>query len=388
MRSQRFLPHRFPIAFVVGVCLLLVFLPITAQDELYPPQFLYRDENHLILVNGYTGETTELQIELTDRDYFEWSPDGRYLLALLHEGEDFGHCLNLYDVDLEVWVYDEPIECNADVRNVVFSRDATHIAYSTNDGINGALWMYSLADETSEELYRTTDGREIDPDGISHIEWSPTEAYLTFVKYHSVSGGTFNTLVVMNSESHDYFTTHSFNSYYARYDPVWSANDDWFLLRLQEEYVTGALPRTNHQGDVYLINSETGEEYRLTYTPAVFENNVHWTPDGGIAFTVVTEQEFTFTVEEAMNVEVIPPDEMIMPEPIDPVDPYNPTGEIIVSPDADIGAWIDPILGQENQQLNIGDFYAAPRIAYFSTSIPDRNVIIGWRPSDYPYSRG
>jgi hypothetical protein len=107
MRSQRFARYPFPIAFLVGIVSLLMLLPATAQDELHPPQFLYRDENRLILLNGYTGEATELSMEVADRDRFEWSPDGRYLLARLLNDEDSRYCLNLYDVDLDVWVYNQ-----------------------------------------------------------------------------------------------------------------------------------------------------------------------------------------------------------------------------------------------------------------------------------------
>ncbi len=46
-------------------------------------------------------------------------------------------------------------------------------------------------------------------------------------------------------------------AYYASYDPIWSPNGEWFLLRLKDEYAhTTALPITNDEGDLYLVASE------------------------------------------------------------------------------------------------------------------------------------
>lgn len=400
MRLQPSPRRHLPTLLLLGFCLLLLTIPAAAQGDPPAPQFLYRDENTLVLLNGYTGEATELPIKVTERDRFEWSPDGQYLLAQLQDtGVIYGYCLNLYDVDARAWLYNEPISCA--VVDALFSSDSRHIAYASNteDGNNASLSLYSLADETSQELYRTTTGDELRPAGISDIQLSPTETYATFVTAHTILGGSRNYFEVMNIDSHNHFTVSAPNQYYASYHPIWSDNDRWFLIVLQEEYVTsGTLPSTNHRGDVYLINSESGEEYRITYTPAIGEGDVRWTDDGKIAFnvTVVERQNFTFTPEQAMKVEEIPSDEIVWPEPIDAEDYYgDPLANVMVSPDTWLGAWVSYPSTQgetSTRQLNIGHYLSIERTVIFSVSIPESysysNILIGWRPSDYRYPQG
>lgn len=380
---------------LVGLCLLLMIVPATAQDEPPPPQFLYRDENHLVLINGYTGETTEFSFEVTASDYFAWSPDGQYLLARLKDEETNASCLNLYDVDTLAWVSNEPISCG--VWDAIFSADGTRIVYTVNGKTNGSLWLYSLADKISQELYRTTEGDGLNDVGISDIQWSPTETYLTFVSYRSLMAGTLNTMVVMDVKTQHHFNVNGGNTYFASYYPIWSADDRWFLIRLQGEYVTSfAVQETNHKGDVYLVNSETGEQYRLTYTPAVYES-IYWTDDGRIAYAVSIPQETTLTLEQAKRVEVVPPEDIVEPEPVD-IEAYQEarnSGNNIVSPDNNIRAWVsfDPTQPEAlTNVLNIGDILSESRTVNFTAPIPKSyqysNILIGWRPSDYPYPQG
>jgi Tol biopolymer transport system component len=367
---------------------------VTAQDEPPAPQFLYRDENRLVLVNGYTGEATELPLDVADDDRFEWSPDGQYLLTRLDDSETHLYCLNLYDVDAQEWAYEEPISCA--VRQSIFSADGAQIVYSTSEETNMTLWLYSLEEETSEELDQTTGGNEINVSGISDIRWSPTKTYLSFEKFYWVLGGADNIFVVMNMKSRNYISISAPNSYYAFYDPIWSPDDSWFLITLKEEYVTnGALPRTNHLGDVYLVNTETGEWHRLTYTPAASEQDVRWTDDGNIAFTMVINQEMTFTLEQAMNVEAVSSEAIVTPEPIDVEDYYDPLRDVIISPDPYLGAWVSSMWTEQGNriyELNIGDVSSRYRHANFSTPIPESyqylQTQIGWRPSDYVYPLG
>ena len=69
---------------------------VLAQDDVPAPQFLYRNGNHLVLLDGYTGEASELPFEVVEQDRFEWSPDGRYILALQNrDSATYTYCLNL-----------------------------------------------------------------------------------------------------------------------------------------------------------------------------------------------------------------------------------------------------------------------------------------------------
>lgn len=97
---------------LIPLLLVLLITPFTliAQENAdHPPQFLYRDGNHLVLVSilGETSETITLPNITTGNEWerFEWSPDGRYLLTLLVPNDAiYLSCMNLYDVDNLQWL--------------------------------------------------------------------------------------------------------------------------------------------------------------------------------------------------------------------------------------------------------------------------------------------
>jgi hypothetical protein len=385
-------PH-FLLSILLISLLLLTTSLVIAQDEPPAPQFLYRNENRLVLINGYTGEATELPFDVSERDRFAWSPDGKYLLTRLSDIETHLYCLNLYDVDIQEWVYNEPLACS--VEEAIFSTNSKQLIYTIRDESNEILWIHDFESGTTQELYQTTIGSANYEAGISHFEWSPTTKYLTFNVYRWIMGGTLNGLVVMNIETLGHITLHAPNTYYASYYPIWSTDDSWFLIVLKDEYVTnGVVPHTNHLGDVYLMNSDTGAKYRITYTPTVREVDVRWTEDRSIAFTEVIEQEWIFTIEEAMNVVEVPREEIVTPEPFDTENYFNSSSsDILVSPDSERIAWVVSTEGHDGNriyELNFGSTYS--RTVEFSIPLPEsyqfNNIIIGWRPSDYPYPQG
>ncbi|MCB9457679.1 MAG: hypothetical protein H6671_16975 [Anaerolineaceae bacterium] len=386
------IPYRLLTIFLISLCPLLMSRPAYTQDEAPAPQFLFRDGNHLVLVNGYTGETSQLPFAVSDNDYFSWSLDGRYLLARFHEVDGPAYqtyCLNLYDVDALAWLYDEPLACA--VEGVALSPNNTRLVYATTDGLNGTLWLYNLADEMTQELYRTTDGVEpLYPSGVSNMQWSPAETYLTFVDYDQILGGSINTFVVMNVQDRAYITLNALDSYYADYDPIWSADENWFLIRLQDRYVTSStLPISNDEGDIYLVNAATGDKVRVTYTPTVYENGVGWTEDGQIIFKEWLLQETILTLEQALNIPEVPPEDIITPEPV-PLG-YGSPRNIRLSPDAMIGSWVTHQgAGADTYMLYIG--FVADFDPVFNWKLPEYyeygSVLIGWRPSNYPYPPG
>ncbi|MBL8166092.1 MAG: hypothetical protein JNJ61_29185 [Anaerolineae bacterium] len=388
-------PYDLLAVLLTVVVLLLSTALTTAQNTPPAPQFLYRNENRLILVNGNTGETVELSIEVATQDRFTWSPDGRYLLAQISEGENGGYCLNLYDVDAESWLYSETIACS--IEDVLFSSDTVHIAYTTSDRINETLWLFSLVDKTSQKLFQTTGGTATYPDEIIKLSWSPANQYLSFISATQILSGPHTVLNVINIESLNYTTVAAPNTLFANYDPIWSANDRWFLIILKEEYLNREY-NSNHQGDVYLVNSDTGEQSRITYTPAALEQDVRWTDNGDIAFTMVIQQEWTLTLEAAMNVEVVSPEDIVMPVE----ESYSPLNHTLISPDPYLGAWVSTAItesGETIYTISIGyidpfkpfrELFSMP-IRATNLSIPESvesgNLLIGWRPSDYPYPR-
>lgn len=370
----------------------VITVPTTAkvlsQEDVPAPQFLYRDDDRLILLDGYTGEPTPLAIEVSPGDRFGWSPDGQFLISWLQDFETETPCLNLYKVDEQAWLSDDPIACP--VERIRFFDDGQQLFYVTPDEYNATLWRYNLTEGSKQELYRTTGGDSPNDTGISSLIMSPTGAYLTFEVYDWIMGGTRNSLVIMNMSTWQTVRLSAPNPYYASYYPIWSEDDSWFLITMKHEYVASAgMPETNHRGDIYLVNSNTGETYRLTFTPAEFESDIHWTEEGDIAFTTIIEENHLLSIDEAMHVETIPYAEMVMPEDVEIGDRFaNITPQdIILSPDPNLGAWVEE--ADTQPMLTIGSFWN-PRTAYFSVPIADSslNTLIGWRPTNYNYPNG
>jgi Tol biopolymer transport system component len=378
--------HRICVFLFLLSSLLLSSIMVMAEDEQPAPELLYRDGNSLFLVDGYTGETSELLSNLAERDTFTWSPDGRYLLAFREDGDTYEYCINLFEVDSGEWLYSEAISCG--VEEALFSSDSGVIIFSSTDGYTVILWRFVLENESKQELYRTT-GANLNSSGISDIRWSPTEKYLTFVRYRWIMGGTLNFFVIMDTETFTFADVNAPETYYASYYPIWSADDEWFLIILLERYVTsGSLPFSNHEGDVYLVNPQTGEQTRLSYTPAIAERDIHWRESGEIAFTEIIEETHVYSLEEAQNIEVVPNEEIVMPEEID-IENYYGSTDMIVSPDPNIGARVSTNGSEETgyrHELQFGLVYASSE-ELMSIGLSESHEVYGWRPSDYPYPR-
>ena len=163
--------HKRHIFIIIGLFIGFLVMPMYsfAQETPPAPQFLYRSDNHLILLDGYTGKSTILPIKITNGDHFTWSPDGKYLLAQLNDGKNIRFCLNLYEIDNQQWIQDKPISC--DVQDFIFTSEGSQIYYSSNGETKGVLWRYNIPDKTNQELYQT-DTTANYSDGIHELKWS------------------------------------------------------------------------------------------------------------------------------------------------------------------------------------------------------------------------
>jgi len=93
-----------------------------------------------------------------------------------------------------------------------------------------------------------------------------------------------------------------------------------------------------------------------------------------------------------MTVKVVPSDQIITPEPVEVV--YHSLWEsYIISPNKNIAAWLSQkSQADKDYRLTIGNIVSSPPTEIFSVPIsePDQpnNILIGWRPSNYPYLGG
>ncbi|MBK8028288.1 MAG: hypothetical protein IPK17_02020 [Chloroflexi bacterium] len=368
---------------LIPLLLFLLITPftLTAQDA-HPPQFLYRDGDQLVLVS-ITGDTSEAvplpTISVGGNDQIRWSPDGRSLLTLTaSDGRLFSYCLNVYDVERLRWMYEAPIACH--VREAQFAHDSSTIAFSVDMGENEQLWLYKLADDTAVMVTETTNGITGFEAYVVRLRWSPTDKYLLWEQIKDMMGGGSSTLYVRDlTNNFTYTIIAGFDGYYASYNPIWSPDEEWFLLGLREEYI-----RTNHKGDVYLVHAIDGTLHRITYTPAEEEWNLRWTDDGHIGFDVVHSRYLS--LEDALGIPETEIDAALEPAP------YDPRVLAVLSrfPDrvSKLDGWIvstgESIDNPARLILYIGDFTANWE-QLFSAELPrdyrTDTGIIGWRPT-------
>lgn len=375
-----------PRLFILFVFLVAV-LPAVTQDEPLAPEFLLRQDNQLLLINGYTGETTAFPIELGERDKVEWSPDGTYIIVENFIDDGYRGCLNLYAVDLLTWISTEPISC--DVKEVLLTAEDSHLFYITTGKLTDSLWLFDVDSKSTRKLYETNEGGTYDERGFSSLALTPNQQYLFFREYDWLMGGTDNYLVVMNLETYTHITVTAPDPYYADYNPIWSSDEAWFLIKLRDEYIVSfSVPRTNHQGDVYLINANDGEQHRITYTPTIEERNIRWTNEGEIAFTEVIMRGVTLKIEEAQAVEPVPFEDIVQPEEVDY--PNFEKHWVVRSPDPTTSAWFgsqDDEEGNTVYTIKIGVQFPENVVysAASSEQLQTDAIAIGWRPTDVVY---
>lgn len=377
------------------IVLLITPFTLTAQEDAHPPQFLYRDGDQLVLVSlveSGTSATSALPNITAQRDdRFVWSPNGDYLAGILVT-ESFTGCLKLYSMADLNWVYDEPIAC--DVEEITFTLDSTQIIYSVRHETRGEWRIFTLSTGNDELLYATepTEGPTTST-FVCCTEWSPSGKYFYFEVRYQIMGGSNNYLVMMDFATRETYSLSAPNAYYADYSPIWSPDEKWYLLILQNQYVTsGALAQTNHMGDVYLIQASDGETYRITYTPAEAEIDVHWTDDGTIAFRnhVSYYVDHDFSIEEALTVPEPDPATIITPEPIDPAAFFYVSPPEYPEHGSDWGFGADISWQNETSsyRVEIAYYWGPPsydidvRGIYFETTLEEseRWDIVGWRP--------
>lgn len=164
---------------------------------------------------------------------------------------------------------------------------------------------------------------------------------------------------------------------------------------------SGTYPFTNDVGDLYLFNADSGEHYRLTYTPTVTETDIHWTDTGAIAFTEIISHSMAYTLNQAMNITPVPSQDIVTPEPVDPfheneeegyAGPFASEGpNSYVSPDLDLVARVTHNETGSVNQITLHRFTYAPEediVIDFTESASGSVTLIGWQPSDYPYPVG
>ena len=373
----------------LAIILLMTVCYNLAQNDPPAPQFLLRQDNQLLLIDGYTGDTTELDLILLDGDTVEWSPDGTYLIIRSDREDTYLQCLNLYAVDAMKWVTEESISCDLNLRAVLMSADDSQLLYITTDTQNDALWFFDVATKSTRKLFETTEGDEAYNDGLARLEWSPAAKYVTFDQYESIMGGARNSLVVMDMATFNYFLVQAPRLYYADYNPIWSADDAWFLIMLKDVYqVSSTIGAPEQLGDVYLVNLQSEEKIRLTFTPGVEERDIHWTDEGEIAFTEVLMNDVVLTLDDAQNIEPVPEEDIIHPEAVSI--PQFGKYWMARSPDPGISAWygfdVDED-GGRRYKLTIGT-YQPENIVFTTTSdqqLQTDAIAIGWRPTDYVF---
>lgn len=389
--------------------LYILVSPVQSQEATPEPlawELIYRDGDQIMLLKilqDYSSVVEPLPgADSAFSGRLTLSPSGDYLIAIYANApQPSPYCLNLYDLQRREWMYVSPINCG--VTEALFTPDETQIVYAAQmqDTLAAELRLFTLDDQRHEVLYRldndenpiivTTTGTPLYGRSIHSLGWSPTGTYLTFTSQIDIMGGGINYLRVMNFDTREQH--YIFSAYYGSYDPIWSPTDNWFLITLQDQYVTsGTFPFTNHKGDLYLVNSSTGDQQRITFTPAVIEYNIQWIDDERFSYDLAFTETFELTTADAAN--IVPPDldTIVQPEPAEPEDFGFGTARGLLSGDDYLQAFTTERRENDQQICNLIVDFADYRSLepVFETPIDtifcaDYNVIIGWTPQQrYP----
>lgn len=330
---------------LLSVFLSLAFMSVVAQDtpDNDIPYLIFVDEeDHPMLLNILTGDYAALPTEFREYEFMRWSPNGRYLLKLAPSSTpERGTCVKIYDLAQQQWTTDQTITCG--VGDATFDPTSSSIVYSDLQKLTIVIKNMFTGEENILYQHTLSEGNF---DQVSFEGWSPDGRYLTYTIATHITGGPLNRLQVLNIETQEGFTITPSNLYLATYNPIWRDDSVWFLLKLQDEYVVfTSVLRTNHRGDVYLVNAADGSIKRLTYTPAEFEHDLGWDKNGNIQYTVIQ----TITLEEALAIPDVSDDQIIKPEPIPFFAMFSRVA--VESPDHQLVALTDPDFNSEGDNV-------------------------------------
>lgn len=271
--------------------LLGIVLTVTqAQENISEPakELLYREGNHLYLLNSESGESRQLTgLETRFLNRWEWSPDGRYLAELVTDNQESGYFLRIYDVEQQAWL-DNVNLFVAYSHAFKWSPDSKTIAYSYNQAGQGSLRLFDLVTGEARIIYENPAPIPGDLNfwGVGGgIWWAPDGKHLLSIDFYNISGGSDNyiTLTKLNGDKQQLY-----GQYYAAYRPIWSPDGQWFLVILEKNYFSRTIEGyvtadDGEYGDLYLYNVD-GSQYRITTTPASAETFIHWSADGAQFF--------------------------------------------------------------------------------------------------------
>jgi Tol biopolymer transport system component len=355
--------------FFAFIFLTIPFLLARAQGDVIEAQYeaLIKFEDRYVLWNVVTDTLTELpDLEVLQYRRPIWSPDGNYLLIYPY-GED-NCCTGVYDVVRQTW--DEHQFENY----AVWSPSGEFILHTIEHESEIELVLYNWATGDSEVIYSI----EVDVfgAGISDLSWSPDSQSIFFIEYSGGMGGTFNAGNVLYLPTRAVFSLNDGNdTWYARYDPNWSPNGRYLLFWMQ---TTAPIVRASsivhdaEVGDVYLMDTYTGERHRVTNTPLESEFGIRWSEDGRqIIFTL--NQDVTVSLEDALLLDDPLTDRSVIPElSALEEDGYSAS---IPSPDGRWEVWTS-FNGCELRIINqLGEM-----VSYLSNYEMCENFFVSWRP--------
>lgn len=281
------------VLFILSALLLAALPTSNAQDAAPSYQALVRFEDQYHLWDVATGELTLIP-GLADVEWTRssWSPDGAYLLVSPY-GED-NCCSGLYDVERQKW------DTRTFGREAVWSPTGNYIASTQFDEDSTELILFNWLTQTEYTLYTfETHGSDTE---IREVAWSPDELTIFFVLAYDVSGGSANYAHLYYLPS-DYIYTVGLELFNVTYNPIWSPNGQYLLLRLEiiSPYTSFSLAQLD-VGDIYLINAHTGERHRITNTPYEYEISYGWSEDGkSIQYSVFQTVEVSLSEAESME---------------------------------------------------------------------------------------
>jgi Tol biopolymer transport system component len=222
-----------------------------------------------------------------------WSPDGRYLLI---QPQVASPAIQIYDLQERRFL------SQSFGYEATWSPDGKIIAYLTldsRDPVVRSLHLYCWLEGYEKIIYRATNHEVAYSLKLGSLEWSPNSQSLFFSEVYHSGFTSVEHAMLLNLGSGSAREVDVRLS--ADYRPLWSPNGNYFILQLEQTPGYENPPQNDTEvGDLYVVDVETGQLIRITFTPFAYESDIAWSSDGKTISYNTTETR-SLRLDEALN---------------------------------------------------------------------------------------
>jgi Tol biopolymer transport system component len=209
------------------------------------------DDSQICMINSDGSNLTKLTRDAGNKSYTRWSPDGKYIVFVVHLGENH-HEIDL--IDLKNNAQRRIIDIGYIEDFLSWSPDTRHIIFASNGKNFGKQYQIYSIDISGMNLSQLTDN------GSNHFPaWSTDGKYIIFASYHEDSYQIY----IMNPDGSGQVKLTDLGS---NWSPTWSSDS---------RHVAFVSNRDGHS-EIYVMNVDGTNQTRVTYSDDKDSDNPIW----------------------------------------------------------------------------------------------------------------